>query len=210
MATPKSQQIGIWIIAIVMVIGTMGSFLAMILSTQNKATDQSALQKAYTTYQLNLANQTKQLSDKYYPIFSQYSTIPTEFNADSVKTLTKNDLKIGDGEEITSKAEYSAYFIGWNPKGKIFQQSIVNNALDAPLLGGGMIQGWNEGVIGMKMGGIRELSIPSKMAYDNVARSEDIPANTPLKFIVMVIPKVPDIPKDKILIDYEQSQAATQ
>jgi len=219
MATPKSQRIGIWIIAIVLTIGTLGSFLVMGLSVNNQANDQAALQKANTEYQAEVTKrnekvdiQAKELSSKYYVDFSQYAKSNTSFSADDVKTLVKTDLKIGDGAEIKSDTDYNAYYIGWNPKGVIFDQSIADGALKSPLAGGNMITGWNEGVIGMKMGGIRELSIPSKLAYDNVAKSEDIPANTPLKFIVMVIPKVAEIPQvtiPQILLDYYQSQSTS-
>ena len=47
MSTPLSQKIGIWIIAIVLTVGTLGSFLAMVLSVQNQSIDQADQQKQY-------------------------------------------------------------------------------------------------------------------------------------------------------------------
>lgn len=47
MSTPLSQKIGIWIIAVVLTIGTLGSFLAMVLSVQNQSIDQAEYQKQY-------------------------------------------------------------------------------------------------------------------------------------------------------------------
>ena len=208
MATPRSQQIGIWVIAVTLTIGTLGSFLAMILGSQNQATDQARLKKMDSEYRIKVSTQTKALSDKYYGEFSQYATIPTTFNAADVKELVKTDLKIGDGAEIKSGTPYSAYYIGWNPKGVIFDQSIKNGALIAPILGGEFITGWNEGIIGMRFGGIRELTIPSDKAYGSTASSADIPANTPLKFIIMIIPKVTDVPMPAELLEYYQSQSA--
>lgn len=208
MATPRSQRVGIWIIAIVLTIGTLGSFLAMILGNQNTASQQAKMQQESAKYTAAYNAQTKQLSDKYYAQLNKYANAPVPFEASSVKKLATTDLEIGNGTELKSGTAYSAYYIGWNPKGKIFQQSIANGSLDAPIAGGNMIEGWNEGVIGMKMGGIRELSIPSDKAYKNVAQSEDIPANTPLKFIVMAIPKVTDIPMSAELLQYYQSQQA--
>jgi FKBP-type peptidyl-prolyl cis-trans isomerase len=206
MATPRSQQIGIWVIAVVLLVGTLGSFLVMILSSQNQAKDQAALQKAYTTYQSDLAKQAKQLSDKYYKEFSQYSTTPAIFNSDGIKTLTTNDLKVGSGMTLTDKTEYSAYYIGWNPKGVVFDQSIENGALKAPIVGGNLIPGWNEGVIGMKFGGVREITIPPDKAYGATGSGDNIPPNTPIKFVVMVIPKVTDIQMPQVLKDYYNSQ----
>jgi len=223
MATPKSQRIGIWIIAIVLAIGTMGSFLAMILGTQNQATDQANIKKMEAEYQTKTAAQTKQLSDKYYPEFSQYGTAPAVFNADDIKEVTKTDIKVGDGEEIKSStaqktdspenqpdSTYSAYYIGWNPKGVIFDQSIADGALKAPIAGGGLIPGWEEGVKGMKIGGIREISIPSEKAYGSTGSGENIPPNTPLKFIVMAIPKVNEITMPPELLQYYQTQYSGQ
>jgi len=206
MATPRSQQIGIWIIAVVLLVGTLGSFLVMVLSNQNQAKDQAALQNAYNTYQTSVTEQTKKLSDTYYSTFSQYSNISAAFSADGIKTVTTTDLKVGDGETLTSKTAYSSYYIGWNPKGVVFDQSIENGALKAPIAGGNLITGWNEGVVGMKIGGVREITIPSDKAYGDTGSGDNIPPNTPIKFVVMVIPKVTDIPMPQILQDYYNSQ----
>ena len=206
MATPRSQQIGIWIIAVVMLLGTLGSFLIMILSNQNNTKDTANLQTAYATYQKDVAAQSKQLSDKYYATFSQYSTLPAVFSTDGIKTVTTTDLKVGDGETLTDKTAYNAYYIGWNPKGVIFDQSISDGTLKAPIAGGNLIPGWNEGVIGMKFGGVREITIPSDKAYGPTGSGDNIPPNTPLKFIVMVIPKVTDVPMPQVLQDYYSSQ----
>jgi len=206
MATPRSQQIGIWVIAIVMLAGTLGSFFMMIVSSQNANTDQANLQKAYSEYQTKVAAQTKELSDIYYAELSQYSDKPATFAADDVKSVTTVDLKIGAGDTLTADSTYSAYYIGWNPKGVVFDQSIENGALKAPIPGGNLIEGWNEGVIGMKYGGVREITIPSAKAYGEQGQGDDIPPNTPLRFLVMVIPKVVEPAVPQALIDAQQNQ----
>ncbi len=216
MATPRSQRIGIWVIAIVLTIGTLGSFLAIILSNQNKTTDQTKLQKAYADYQVKssvystkLAAQTKTLSDKYYSDFQQYSSVPATFDAKSVKNLVKQDLKIGDGAELKSDTPYSAYYIVWGPKGTVYDQSIDKGALKSPIASNLVaLTGWKNGVIGMKEGGVRELTLPSDQAY-GASGNGNIGANTPLKFIVLVIPKVDEIPQPQmpqILLDYYKTQ----
>ena len=202
MATPRSQRIGILIIAIVMIAGTLGSFLVMGLSINNQKIDQAQLEKASNDYKLKVAMQTMELSGKYYGDFSAYMSIPASFSADDITELTTKDLKIGDGEEIKSGDLYNAYYIGWNPKGVIFDQSITNGTLKEPITGGNLIIGWEEGVIGMKVGGVRELTIPSDKAYGVNGSGENIPANTPIKFIVMIIPKVEEIPVPEILQQY--------
>jgi len=208
MATPKSQRIGIWIITIVMGVGALASFWAMGLSVKNNKSDTSTLQSAYTKYQSDVAAQAKTLSDKYFAEFNTYSTTPAAFTASDVTTLTSTDLKVGDGAEITDTTEYNAYYIGWNPKGVVFDQSISNGELKSPISGSGLIKGWTQGVVGMKIGGIRELSIPSDLAYGATGSGENIPANTPIKFIVMAIPKITDVAMPQVLLDYYSSQSS--
>lgn len=208
MATKKSQRIGIWIIAVVMTAGTLGSFLVMGLSVKNSASDTAKYQAAYTEYQTAVATQATKLSSQYYTEFSQYASLPAVFDASSVTELVKTDLKVGTGEELTSSSTYSAYYIGWNPKGVIFDQSISDGSLKAPIAGGSMIKGWEEGIIGMKYGGVRELTIPSDKAYGATGSGDNIPANTPIKFVVMVIPKVDDVAIPQALLEYYASQSS--
>ena len=198
MATSTAQRTGIWIIAIVMTIGTLAGFIAMILAPENEKADSSRLQKLYAEYQQKVQAQNDELSKKYYAKIAEYKAMPASFDSTSVTELTTKDLVVGDGEEIKKDTQYSAYYIGWNPKGKVFDQSIDGDKLKAPIAGDNLIEGWNEGVIGMKIGGIRELTIPSAKAYKDQDKGADIPPNTPLKFILMVIPtpKEVEVPKE--------------
>lgn len=193
MATPKSQRIGIWIIAVVMLVGTIGSFVVMILANQNAQIDQEQQNKLYAEYQKQADEEKKQaseLSAKYYPIFSEYKSAPAAFNKDDVgdKVVTR-DIKEGDGAEIGKETKYQAYYIGWNPRGKSFDSSFNGEILKAPLDTSQMslISGWSEGVVGMKVGGVREMTIPSDLAYGEKGSGDDIPPNTPIKFIIMII-----------------------
>lgn len=202
MATPKHQRIGIWIIAVVMLVGTLGSFAIIILADKNQKVDtaksqelQAQYQKIINEYQAKVDAQAGELSGKYYAEFSQYASVPAAFEADSVKELTKEDLKVGDGEEVKAGKGHVAYYIGWNPKGKVFDQSIDGDKLKAPFAIDNAIEGWKEGAEGMKVGGVRLITIPAAKAYGEQGSGEDIPANTPLKFIMFVIPtpeKIPD------------------
>ena len=58
----------------------------------------------------------------------------------------------------------------------------------------------------MKIGGVRELTIPSSQAYGETGSGDKIPANTPLKFVVMAIPPVEEIPTPQIIKDYYKRQ----
>jgi FKBP-type peptidyl-prolyl cis-trans isomerase len=193
MATPKHQRIGIWVIAIVLFVGTVGSFAAMILQGNNAQKDQSEQQKLIEEYKKQMAEQEKkatELSAQYYGTFAPYRSAPAPFDRDTVgDKVTTSDLKVGDGAEIKTGAAYQAYYIGWNPKGKTFDSSFEGEKLKMPLevSDGSVIEGWSKGVVGMKVGGIREMTIPSDLAYKEKGKGDDIPPNTPIKFIVMVI-----------------------
>lgn len=197
MATKKGQRIGIWVIAVVMVIGTLGSFFVVILANDNENVDQARLQTAQEEYQKNTEEyqakvqaQADQLSPQYFGELSQYSSRVSAFSPDGITELRSEDLKVGDGAEITKDSTFTAYYIGWNPSGEVFDQSIDGEKLKAPfeVTPGGVITGWTEGAVGMKVGGIRELTIPSEKAYGAQGSGEKIPANTPLKFVIYIVP----------------------
>lgn len=199
MATTKAQRIGIWIIAAFMAIGTVGSFAIIVLANNNNQKDQDRFNELYsvyqteqTAYQAKVDAQAKELSDKYFSTFSPYLSSVAAFDASSVAELEKEDLVEGTGDPVTSESAFTAYYIGWNPSGTMFDSSFneAKDGLKAPIAAspGGVIKGWTQGVDGMKVGGIRELTIPSDLAYGETGSGADIPANTPLKFIVMIIP----------------------
>lgn len=200
--TPKAQRIGILVIAIVMVAGTLGSFAMLILANDNITKEQDKAAKDYQAMVEEQQKEAKELSDTYYPIFKEYENRPAEFDAEAVgETVTTVDLKEGDGEVIADGSTYRVYYLGWDPKGKMFDSSFNGESLSAPLTHladgmwefpggqtGNVIEGWPLGIDGMKVGGVRELTIPSDLAYGEAGSGDTIPPNTPLKFIIMVIP----------------------
>jgi FKBP-type peptidyl-prolyl cis-trans isomerase len=208
MATQKAQRIGIWIIAIVLTVGTLASFVAIILAPKNEASDQAKLaslsaqyQTAQDEYQKKVDIQAAQLSKKYFDEFNKYTSRVSAFDKASATKLSKEDLKVGDGAVIDANSTFSAYYHGWGPEGKVYSgsSSIESGKLSAPLSvsPGSVIEGWTEGVVGMKVGGIRELTIPSDKAYKDTGKG-DIAPNTPLKFIIMIIPTPETIPQPEV------------
>lgn len=239
MATKKSQRIAIWVIAGVMMVGTIGGFVAMMVAPGNEARDQAEIEKAneeysakYKEYNDKKTAQEKQyqdaitakaqelgLNEKYFAELSSYSSRVSSFDKNTVAELKTEDLKVGDGEEIKADSKVAMYYIGWNPEGKVFDQSIDGDKLKNPLPIDGVdeaevIAGWKEGLIGMKVGGVREVAIPSDKAYGASGSGEDIPADTPIKFVVLAIPSLgvdkpepvaePEMPK--ILKDFYKRQ----
>lgn len=210
MATTRGQRLGIWIITGTLAIGTIGGFIAMMVQPGNDAKDQAALKQAQENYrkameerQKKVAAQTAELNNKYYSKFAAFSSRVSTFEASNVKELHKEDLVVGDGAEVKDDTKFAVYYIGWNAKGEIFDQSINKGKLKAPFAVNGpantaVIQGWKEGLVGMKIGGVRELTIPADKAYGEKGQGDKIPANAPLKFVVMAIEKPAEIPQPEM------------
>lgn len=190
--TPKAQRIGIIVIAVVMILGTLGSFAMFILANDNNARQQERESQELQEQMVEQRRESDALSAEYIGEFKEYEDRPAAFDADAVgDAVTYVDLKEGDGEEITADfINYRAYYMGWNPSGVVFDSSIAGDRLNPPLDLSQMtlIEGWYEGVQGMKIGGVREITIPSDLAYGEAGQGEDIPPSTPIKFIVMAIP----------------------
>jgi FKBP-type peptidyl-prolyl cis-trans isomerase len=199
------QRIGIIIVAIAMIGSTLALYAGIVLSynnsgTQNALSDtekQARFDELYAEYMARIDAQAVELSATYFDEFVTYKSRVKSFNAAAITEVTHTDLKIGDGAEVTEGfTDYSAYYIGWLSDETIFDASFNDPAnpstLTPPLSGGNMIEGWNVGIIGMKIGGIREISIPAELAYGDQERGS-IPANSPLKFIVMLIPLVDEV-----------------
>jgi len=184
MATPRSQRIGIWVIAIVLAIGTLGSFLVMGLSVKNQAVDQAAQQKQYDDYlkQQKLASQLN--ADNSEPLVG-YTT--STFDPDSVTSLKVEVLTEGSGAVVKATDSINSSYFGWTSDGKIFDSSKKKSADDKPVKFAlsGVISGWTEGLTGLKVGSVVRLMIPADKAYSS-QESGIIPANSPLAFIVEI------------------------
>lgn len=178
MATPRSQRIGIWVIAIVLTVGTLGSFLVMVLSVKNQPIDAAAQQKAYDEY---VQNRVKNLES----FNSAYSA--RVFDAKSVTALNVEVLVAGEGDTIKSSDSINVSYFGWIPDGRIFDSSKTKNVDDAPIKFAltDVIKGWSEGLAGQKVGSIVRLTIPADKAY-GTSSTGIIPANSPLEFIVEI------------------------
>jgi FKBP-type peptidyl-prolyl cis-trans isomerase len=87
------------------------------------------------------------------------------------------DLVEGNGEPVKKFDKIEVHYTGWLQNGKVFDTSREKNE-PFPLVVsmGQVIKGWDEGIIGMKVGGKRKLYIPSRLAYGEVGFPPDSPA----------------------------------
>ncbi|HEY7947377.1 MAG TPA: FKBP-type peptidyl-prolyl cis-trans isomerase [Acidimicrobiales bacterium] len=98
--------------------------------------------------------------------------------------LESSDLITGTGATATSGATITVqYVLVSYATGKVIQSSWDSMPFSFPLGQGQVIPGWDEGVVGMKVGGRRELIIPPALAYQSQAQ-QGIPANSTLIFII--------------------------
>jgi peptidylprolyl isomerase len=99
--------------------------------------------------------------------------------------LVKKDLVVGTGAEAKKGSTVYVNYVGANYKtGKIFDASWKRKEPFLFVIGTGeVIEGWDQGVVGMKVGGRRELVIPSKLGY-GAKGNLNIPKNEALIFVV--------------------------
>ncbi len=107
--------------------------------------------------------------------------------------LQYEDLNVGDGDEAKAGSYVSVHYTGWlqNPDGSAgekFDSSVDRNEpFEFPLGAGHVIQGWDQGVQGMKIGGKRRLVIPSALGYGARGAGGVIPPNATLIFDVELL-----------------------
>ena len=116
---------------------------------------------------------------------------PTKVTGEPTKTasgLEYWDIKVGTGAVAHTGQQVKVDYTGWLTNGKKFDSSVGTGHPFEFKLGAGMvIKGWDEGVAGMKVGGKRQLRIPSELAYGAQGYPGVIPANATLIFDVQLI-----------------------
>lgn len=200
--TTLKQRIGIIIIAVIMLASTIAIY-ASIIATSNSdgaVSDPQVTAKA-TELQHKIQDKqdeadalAKELSAQYFEDFKQYRSQVKAYNAATAnsESVTTVDLKEGDGKELTDgDGDYLAYYIGYCADESIFDSSFDDydnpTSLKIPIPGENLIEGWLAGVVGMKVGGVRQITMPGELAYGD---SQEIcgMTNSPLRFIVYTFP----------------------
>jgi len=109
----------------------------------------------------------------------------------SGSTLKISDKKVGTGAEAVNGASLTMHYTGWlyenGRKGKQFDSSRSGSPFSFRLGAGEVIEGWDEGIRGMKVGGVRELIIPAEKAYGARGAPPDIPPDATLFFEVELL-----------------------
>jgi FKBP-type peptidyl-prolyl cis-trans isomerase len=103
--------------------------------------------------------------------------------------LQVKDLKTGTGAEAKAGDQVSVQYIGvLYDNGTKFDSSYDHGQPFSFKLGGGqVIPGWDQGVAGMKVGGLRELTIPPSLGYGAQGQPPTIPPNATLVFVIDLV-----------------------
>lgn len=103
-----------------------------------------------------------------------------------VEKLEYKDIQEGTGEPVKDGATITAHYTGALANSGVIFQSSLDTGQPATFSLAQVIEGWQQGVPGMKVGGKRRLSIPSSLAYGSTAKT-GIPANSDLVFDIELI-----------------------
>jgi peptidylprolyl isomerase len=103
--------------------------------------------------------------------------------------LQITDITVGEGPEAGPGSQVSVHYVGVaHSTGEEFDASYNRGApLDFPLGAGGVIQGWDKGVAGMKVGGRRQLVIPPHLGYGDRGAGGVIKPGETLIFVVDLV-----------------------
>jgi FKBP-type peptidyl-prolyl cis-trans isomerase FkpA len=111
----------------------------------------------------------------------------------STAPYRQTDVRAGTGTEATSGVLVTVNYTGWlwdpsklDGKGVQFDTSAGATPFAFVLGAGQVIQGWDQGLVGMKIGGLRRLVVPPSLAYGNV-RYGPIPPDATLVFDIELV-----------------------
>ena len=102
--------------------------------------------------------------------------------------LVYEDLEVGTGPEAKAGMHVQVHYTGWLTDGQKFDSSKDrNDPFVFPLAQRYVIAGWDEGVQGMRVGGVRKLTIPPHLGYGARGAGGVIPPNATLVFEVELL-----------------------
>lgn len=172
-------------IALIFLVTTVATsvFVVMAIVNENKQSnsDTSLTENAATTPTENTCAIGSETDQPTLPVPEVYKP------SGDVTTLETTDLEVGTGDEIKAGDCLIAKYYGTlATTGEKFDENFTEpTGLMFQVGTGAVIAGWDQGIVGMKVGGTRRLVIPSDLAYGENG-SGAIPPNADLVFVVKV------------------------
>lgn len=105
-----------------------------------------------------------------------------------IDALRIEDLQPGDGEEAVKGALITTHYTGWLEDGTVFDSSREKGRPFQCVIGTGrVIKGWDQGLMGMRVGGTRKLFVPAQLAYGERQIGAHIAPNSNLIFEIELL-----------------------
>jgi len=194
-ATIAALSLGVLAAALVVLIGNFGGSTSTVTTTASSVTVGPGAATPTAAATTPAATTPAAATTTGYPgtVSGPLSTKPavTPPPGPAPKTLQINDLIAGNGATVKDGEVLTVNYVGiLFDGGAEFDSSWKRHSRFTFTLGTSqVIQGWNEGLVGMKVGGRRELSIPPSLAYGarGLATVPPIPPNEALVFVVDLI-----------------------
>jgi len=148
----------------------IAKYLKAELSTDNASALKKALKKATDSGDLEQTGQ-------------RYKVKGESYEVPEGERLGVEDAEVGEGEAAEAGDEVTVSYVGRLADGSVFDRA---KSFTFVLGAGDVIKGWDQGVAGMKPGGSRKLTVPSKLGYGmkGCAGEPPIPPGATLSFVV--------------------------
>ena len=103
--------------------------------------------------------------------------------------LVYEDIEVGSGALCTGRGQTAiVHYTGWLEDGTQFDSSRDRSKpFSFPVACGYVIPGWDEGVVGMQVGGVRRLTVPPQLGYGEKGAGSVIPPNAILSFEIELL-----------------------
>jgi hypothetical protein len=176
MANNNGQRVGAFLLALLFLLTTVGA-------------------AGYVIYELNageggLVNDSTDVTQQPEEPVNDNSIVGqtiADFNPPyDITELTFDDAVVGEGEEVQPGDTVTINYTGaLASDGTIFDSTVGGEPATFPL--GNLIAGWQEGIPGMKVGGVRRLYIPATLGYGEQGSGSSIPPNSDLIFDIELL-----------------------
>lgn len=118
----------------------------------------------------------------------------TEPTAPAAVPYSSTDLRVGTGAEAVNGQRLTVHYTGWlydasapGNKGGQFETSVGGTPYSFVLGSGQVIRGWEQGLAGMKVGGLRRLVVPPNLGYGTQGAGTTVPPSSTLIFEVELL-----------------------